>query len=94
MALTANVTITILDRSARKARFVGTVTDSETGTSIEAVILETVVDTSQLASELERIVGGLFADYEAKQTEADGIAALIASWKSALTTALQARLDA
>lgn len=93
MALTANVTVHVLDLAAKRARITGTVADDVAGTEIAVEILDTVIDTDDLAGERLRITNALFAAYETAKVKADAIAALLTTWGAALTSDLQAKVD-
>ena len=93
MALTANVTMEVLDLATKRARFTGIVVDDVAETEIAAQILDTVIDMTDIPGERLRVVDGLFADYEAKKAKQDAIAALLATWETVLTSDLQAKVN-
>ena len=94
MALIAAATVTILDLATKNTRIVGTVTNDVTLAVFQGEILETIINTGDLAAELERVIDGLFADYQAKRAERIARETLEATWGAAVTSGLQERVDA
>lgn len=93
MALTGTVNITVLDLATKRAKIVGTVIDDVAQTEITGEILDTVIDTADLAGERVRIIDILYAEYEAKKAKLDAIAALLATWEAALSSDLDAKVN-
>jgi len=94
MAKTADVKVSVIDIDSNRVGIRCTVVDGVTGREVVAQILDKTVDMTNIASERAAITAHLMADYEAKDSKADKVAALLATWEAALTADMTALVNA